>query len=130
MFTFIRKFSQGAGAAIAYITVGILAMIWTGVWFWAMRDHGVPGESLLYYLCAGFFLTGLALTGIGLLIGHIAQEGKKADTNQAAVAAPGVGVPVAAPTVQAPVMAAPMMPTGVVSPAPRAPVMTNADKRN
>jgi hypothetical protein len=133
MVAFIRKMSQGAGAAIGYITVGVLMMIWSGVWFYALRDHDVPTGSLQYHVCAGSFLTGLALTGIGLLVGRIAHEGKKADTNTAAVGAPVAGVPMpaapmAAPVLQAPVMAAPtMMAAGTVPQATRAPVATNAN---
>jgi hypothetical protein len=113
-------------------------MIWSGVWYYAMRDHGVPSGSLQYHICAGAFLSGLALTGIGLLIGRIAHEGKKADTNIAAIATPAVnaagmpvaGAPVATPVMQAPVMTAPaMMATGTLPQQTRAPVVTNAAKR-
>lgn len=79
MFGFFRRFSQGAGIAVRYITIGALMMVWTCVWFYAMHYYSTPFGSWPYFVCTGFFLSGLALTVIGLLVGRIGVEARKAD---------------------------------------------------
>jgi hypothetical protein len=73
--------SRGATLSLGYITVGTLMMIWTGLWYWRLRSlaEPPPPESLQNLMCLGFFLSGLALVVIGLLVGRIGSEAKNAD---------------------------------------------------
>lgn len=131
MFGFMRKLSQGAGTAIAYITIGTLAMIWSGVWYYGLRQHEMPPGTWHYYVCAGTFLSGLALTSIGFLIGRIAQDAKRADTNAVAAtpvapaAIPGTMMPMGVPGVPMMPGQMPTLPAATVLPpnnGPAAPV--------
>jgi hypothetical protein len=72
--------SFGPRTAIWYVTVGILVDVWTAVWYFAF---GRPaGESLSNTTCfwlAGFFLTGLSLIAIGLLLGRLGRAARRAE---------------------------------------------------
>jgi len=71
--------SRGARLALAYITIGTLAMIWSALWYWRLHTHETPPDSLQHIFCLGFFLSGLALLVIGLLVGRIGLEARNAD---------------------------------------------------
>src|SRR5436190_13697023 len=117
MFGFLRYLSQGAGTAIAFITGGILTMIWTGVWYYWLRQQDAPAGDSRYYFCCGFFLSGLAIMVVGLLIGRIGAEAKSADTG-GTVMAPSAVAPVVAQPAEAtgtPVATTPAAPNGVVT---------------
>jgi hypothetical protein len=122
--------SRGARLALAYITTGTLGMIWSALWYWRLLTHETPPDSLQHIFCLGFFLSGLALLVIGLLVGRIGLEARNADVPvgqvTAAVVAPP-GTPVATPAVPGvpvqPGTAAPAVvvqgsPNGVPPPAP------------
>ncbi len=106
--------SQGASLALFYITAGILTMIWTGVWYYFINAEGSNGKWQ-YYVCAGLFLSGTAVTIIGLLVGRIGKMGKKADS-------PPAGTKIVDPEVAHPAPAAPVVMTPVATAAPVAPV--------
>jgi len=61
------------------ITIGVLAAIWAGVWFYFLRAQGEPSYSWKYYVCTGLFLSGLAFSIIGLLEGRIGREAQTGD---------------------------------------------------
>jgi hypothetical protein len=108
--------SQSAKVALFLIVGGVLAMIWSGVWYMAMRNGHTPEWAKMPYIVAGLFLTGLSLAVIGVLVGKIGAAAKPADTvsdrpgapnpgaGMPAVPVPGVG---AAPLAAAPVGAVP-----------------------
>lgn len=66
-----------ARVALIYITLGALTEIWSGVWFWYLRDHNPPASDFTWFLCYGFLLTGLALLVIGLLIHQVSRAAPK-----------------------------------------------------
>ena len=103
--------TQSARMAVVYITAGTLIDVWTAVYYFLIlrpesaRNPNGGSDSSLFWV-AGFFLTGLALLIIGLLVGRIGQAAGKAEV------APTAAVPVAAEpraVIQAPVAAAPII---------------------
>ena len=90
-----KKQSQSAQVALMLIIGGSLAMIWSGIWFVAMRNGAVPEWMRNSYICAGVFLTGLALLVIGVLVGRIGAAAKPADTasDRPGAPNPGAGMP-------------------------------------
>jgi hypothetical protein len=102
------KASGAARMAILYLTVGVLLMIWTGIWRFYMYRHPPQGEGPLY-ICYGFLFSGAALAVIGLVMGEVGRKARNADlplqtpTNPSApVQVPQQGqiVAVPAPTAQ------------------------------
>jgi len=94
-----NKPSAAARMALAYITIGALTVVWTGVWWAYMRTH--EGQSTTsYYLCTGFMLTGITLLVIGLALGRIGRAARPADVGGVEVPGhgqkPGETVPVTA----------------------------------
>src|SRR5262245_51791666 len=70
--------SPGTRAALAYITIGALTTIWSGVWYAYMSNHP-PSSDAPYYLCAGMAVTGLAVLVIGIAVGAIGRSARQAD---------------------------------------------------
>lgn len=88
-----RQPSTAARMSLVYITVGALAVIWTGVWYFYLSNHP-PVTSTPYYWCAGFLVTGFALMIIGLGVGQIGRSARKAEHPAHVVATPpGVVAP-------------------------------------
>ncbi len=130
---FFRRTSPPAQTALAYITVGILTLIWTGVWYLYLVKHP-PEREWIFYIVSGLSLTGLALTIIGLAIGHIGRATRDAEsvgpdvaTNPSADQAHALNATGAAPmTAVPPVQAVPAAQAVPVVPVPAAPpVRTN-----
>lgn len=93
-------------------------IVWTGVWYIYLVNHP-PGTAGVYYLVAGFALTGITLVAIGLAVGQIGRAARHAQA--ADVIAPDV------PAMANPTLApAATVPT-VVQPVSPAPVATNAN---
>ncbi len=104
----------GPKAALAYITVGALINVWSGVWYMT-RDAALTGSQQFWIV--GLMLTGLTLVVIGLLLGHIGRAARRAELPppeatraeaaiQQTAAANGVAGAVAPPVAPAPVAAA------------------------
>jgi hypothetical protein len=66
-----QKPSSVAPAALAFITIGGLVSVWSGVWFVYERNHE-NANGVVNYLCAGLLLTGLGALVVGLVLGRIA----------------------------------------------------------
>src|SRR5260370_25596251 len=94
-----NKPSAAARLALAYITVGALTIVWTGVYWAYMRTQETMSPTA-YYLCIGFMLTGITLLVIGLGLGQIGRAARPADVGGIDVPAhgqhPGETVPVTA----------------------------------
>jgi len=72
----------GPRLAVAYVTIGALIDVWTGVWYYAFSHPSAPGGGLpanQWFWVTGFFLTGLTLMIIGLLIGPLGQYARKSE---------------------------------------------------
>ena len=79
----IKSASSIPRAAVIYVTVGALTLVWSGIWYvYALNNPG-NGETTLYW-CYGFLLTGLMLVLIGLAIGWIGRT--RRSTHRAAPA--------------------------------------------
>jgi hypothetical protein len=66
--------------ALAYITIGALMIVWTGVWFAYLYQHqDPPPHPSTYYLCTALMLTGVTLLVIGLGLGRIGRAARKAE---------------------------------------------------
>jgi len=126
--------------SLAYITVGSLILVWSGIWFWWLRDTGYEG-SAYRYICLGLLLTGGVLLFIGLALGRIGRAARKAELppaevtpaaaqiDQTAAQAAAVNAPVAAPVANPAVAGEPAVvvprtvnsPAAPVQPVPAAP---------
>jgi hypothetical protein len=115
-------------AALTYITLGAVMVVWTAVWFLYLNRHG--GTDPAYFTDYGFFLSGLVLLVIGFTIGRIGRSARHAElppevgphgpTAQPAVTPlpPGFFVP-QYPVRGTPPLAAPAQGAAVVPPATR-----------
>lgn len=115
-----KKQSQSAQVALVLIVVGVLSMIWSGVWYVAMRNGHTPEWARMPYIIVGLFLTGFALTVIGVLVGRIGAAAKPADTasDKPGAPNPGAGMPaLPVPGVGAAPLAAPGLVPGAGMPA-------------
>jgi hypothetical protein len=70
--------SSAARTALAYITVGSLTLVWSGIWYSYMTKYP-PERDFTWFWCYGFLLTGLALFVIGLAIGQIGRSARHAE---------------------------------------------------
>jgi hypothetical protein len=88
----LRQPSHSARWSLIYITAGTLITIWAIVWCFFLVRNGAsnPWE---WYICIGFFLSGVALILIGVMVGRIGQEAKHADTPVGQVTAATVSSP-------------------------------------
>jgi hypothetical protein len=66
----------GPRTALTYVTVGLLVDVWTGVWFWAF---GKPPSNTGWFWLAGFFLTGICLIVVGLLLGPLGRAARRSE---------------------------------------------------
>jgi hypothetical protein len=89
-------------AALTYITIGALTVIWSGIWY-AYLINNPPAETA-YYWCTGFLMTGLTMVFIGLALGKINRSAQQAD-QPVEVPVAMVNLPPAAVTAPAPVLA-------------------------
>jgi len=136
----MTKPSFGPRVAIAYITTGALMGVWVAVWYFFFTRYESESPRYELFLLTGLFLTGLTLVVIGLFLGHIGQQARRAEMpppeaekeeariQQTAAATPHPVAPVGA----APMMAGtpvapgaavinPMMPASAATPAAPAP---------
>ena len=82
----LKQASPAARTALAYVTVGTLIVIWSGVGFVYLYNYP-PDNTAVYYSSTGSLVTGLALVFIGLALGRIGRSARHADI-------PHVGTPV------------------------------------
>ena len=67
-------------AALIYITVGALTMIWAGVWYVYLFND--PTAESAYYWCVGLLVTGLTMSLIGLGLGMLSRSPGRQDETQ------------------------------------------------
>ncbi len=76
----LTKPSAAAKMALAYITIGALMMVWTGVWFvYLYHNYPFDEHQRTWYFCTALLLTGLVLLVIGLALGRIGRAARKAE---------------------------------------------------
>ncbi len=66
----------GPRTALGYVTVGALMCVWTGVWYWT-REYELSRSA--WFWVAGFFLTGLTLVFLGLILGPLGRAARRAE---------------------------------------------------
>ena len=127
----LSKPSFGPRVALIYVTLGSLVALWTGVYWW-FKAYGVEGtsENTKFWLI-GFFLTGLILIFIGLIIGPLGQSARRAElppseamhkeqaVQQTAAAVPNVAVPGMVPPGAAGVAPGYQVPGQIPAPSPQ-----------
>ena len=74
----LSKPSSSAPTSLFYITLGALMTVWSAIWYFYLNRSG-SNQTVLYYLCTGFLVTGLVLLTIGVLIGPLARNARKAE---------------------------------------------------
>ena len=67
-----------ASAALTYVTVGALMLVWSLVWYWYLTESEAP-RRVYYYLCYGFMGTGIILLLIGFAVGRIGRAAREAE---------------------------------------------------
>jgi hypothetical protein len=75
----LSKPSSAAPMSLFYITVGALMAVWSGIWFWYLRNNDTSSHSPSYYVCAGFLITGLVLLAIGFTLGPLSRFARHAE---------------------------------------------------
>jgi hypothetical protein len=96
--------------AVMYITIGALLGVWSVIYFIYISRRGALDPDYAtdasYLWCLGFFLSGMVLIGIGLLVGRIGRSAREAEVVSgvpdpqaaAAPAAPANGIPLSTTT--------------------------------
>jgi len=74
----LSKPSSAAPTSLFYVTVGALMTVWSGIWYFYL-NRNPSDHQFLYYLCAGFLVTGLVLLAIGAFIGPMGRFARKAE---------------------------------------------------
>lgn len=100
------RHSGSAGLSLLLITVGTLAAIWAGVWYYYLKFSATAPADWTYYVCTGTFLSGVALVTIGGLVGYIGRSAKQADNPPMATPAPAAPAAGATPVATGPVVSA------------------------
>lgn len=118
----MSKPSKAAPMAIAFVTLGALVMVNTGIYYLYIRSHPPQADST-YYWIASIFFSGFTLFAIGFGLGSIGRAARTAElppevapgekTAQPAVAAPPAVAPNGQPVAPGAV-AVPGQPTAVV----------------
>lgn len=78
--------TSGTRAALAYITVGALTIVWSGIYYYYLRNHlpDVENDKPFYWV-TGFLLTGVTLFVIGVSVGWIGRSARPADQRHAVI---------------------------------------------
>lgn len=77
------QWTTAGHAALTYITIGALTVIWAGIWYVYLFNN--PPAQSAYYWCTGFLVTGLIMVLIGLVLGMISRSARHADLPPAEV---------------------------------------------
>lgn len=64
--------------SLIYVTIGTMLVVWTGVWYFVFRGGAEMTRTTQFWV-VGFFLTGLALLAIGLLLGPLGRNANRAE---------------------------------------------------
>jgi hypothetical protein len=77
----LTKPAFGPKAALTYVTVGALIVVWTVVYYFVygrsrMQD---ADDNAIWFWVAGFFLSGLVLIVIGLALGRLGRAAREAE---------------------------------------------------
>jgi hypothetical protein len=94
----LRPTSSPARTSLAYMTIGCLMLVWTGVWYIYLLNH-TPSAPGVFYVDAGLALTGFVLVVLGLAVGQIGRSARHAEASSAAIVPPTSGTPSAEPPV-------------------------------
>jgi hypothetical protein len=127
----------GPKVALMYVTSGALICVWTAVYYFAygrgrMSDGNPGDDNTTWFWVVGFFLTGLVLMILGLVLGPLGRAAREAElppkeatpdeaqikARAAANPNPMVSAQAVGGTPVAAVPAAPAMPQPVQQPAP------------
>jgi hypothetical protein len=74
----LSKPSSSAPTSLFYITLGALMTAWSAIWYFYLNRVDSDRQGL-FYLCTGFLVTGLVLLTIGISIGPLARQARKAE---------------------------------------------------
>ena len=116
----------GPKVALVYVTVGALIDVWTAVYYFAfgryrMNSGNPVDENHTWFWVVGFFLTGLVLIILGLVLGPLGRAAREAELPppEATGAEAQIKETAAAnPNPVAAAQAAGVMPATAVQPAP------------
>ena len=106
------KQAGSATMAVSFITLGALMSVWAAVYYFFDRQNGSSSNAPFW--CLGFFLSGMVLVIVGVLVGRIGRSARAAEV------APMPSVQVVPPSPEAAQLAAAAAAAPVV--APRVPV--------
>jgi hypothetical protein len=116
----LTKPSFAPSTAIIYVTVGALLDVWTAVYYFTFVGETSPADrSMTMFWLSGFFLTGVMLMVIGLVMGPIGRSARQAEMPPTEVTPQAVQAENAA---QRPVVVPPAATTPVQTPVVQAPV--------
>lgn len=76
--TTLSKPSGFTPMAMMMVTVGALMTVWSGIWFWYLRNHS-SGDGVSNYVCAGCLISGLVLLFLGIAAGPMARWTRPAE---------------------------------------------------
>jgi hypothetical protein len=107
----IKNRMFAAPAALTYVTVGALMVVWSLIWYWYLSESEAPRRTHFYF-CYGFLGSGIILLLIGLGVGRLGRSARQAELP------PKEATPTVAQTAQ-PAILAPSVP---VEPVGRGPV--------
>lgn len=77
--------TSAARAALLYITVGAVMIVWSGIYYYYLNDHPPTQSDTPWYWCTGFLLTGCTLLIIGLAVGWIGRSARQAEQPHAVI---------------------------------------------
>ncbi len=115
--------SSAAKTSLAYITLGALLTVWTGIWYFYLHANSEGVLLRTWYICYGLLATGAVLLLIGLAVGQIGRRARHAELPPPEVAhqqAKTDQTAAARPVVVPPVGSAPAVPQPAATPAPSA----------
>ena len=74
----------GPKVALIYVTVGALIDVWTAVYYFAygrgkMNDGNTADDNTTWFWVVGFFLTGLVLIILGLVLGKLGRAARESE---------------------------------------------------
>jgi hypothetical protein len=87
--SFFSQITSATRAALLYITVGSVMIVWSTIYYVYLNNHPpASGSDTPWYWCTGFLLTGVTLLLIGLGVGWIGRRARQAEQPHAVVNTP------------------------------------------